>query len=600
MQKLLLSLFLLIVSSSVFAQHRSEQEAMQIAQEFFGKNATVKSPRLSIVSSTIDINASKRRVNVANMKSCYVINDEANNRFVIVSSDERLRTILGYSDNGLFDPEYMPVALANLMKGYDRELDYINKEGSRSFINKAEENQSTVVIDPMITTKWGQSYPFNAQCPKDPDYGEDTLCVTGCIATAMAQVLNYYKQPTIGKGSYYYIPYQHTTLQYMNFDSLQINWSNLVDNYNGATEEQKAEVAKLMHACGVSVSMNYCYDASGAQDYDIPYAFIHYFGYNPNIVYRDRDYYTNEEWNAMIMEDLRAGRPVLYGGFNEEHQFGHEFIIDGCDENQLYHINFGWASKLTDDYIWSGIGDGYYALNAVGNALIGNFSYYNSMVCNITPDVVGTHEDTFYARAFNLIQLTDNWVYIYILAQCYSSDATSYRYSSKERFSGTIGVGLFDTDLNFIDDMYSEAVSLKSDSVYLKIPTGTLSFDVLNKTSMEAGKEYIIALYVKADYAEKPTLVRSKPVILDSKEYNIDVTNLEAEDVAYNFYKARLVNGRLVIDEYLELIDSGVQEIANEKSGESDIWYTLKGARLAGKPSQSGIYLLKGRKVIVK
>ena len=117
---------------------------------------------------------------------------------------------------------------------------------------------------------------------------------------------------------------------------------------------------------------------------------------------------------------------------------------------------------------------------------------------------------------------------------------------------------------------------------------------------MEAGKEYIIALYVKADYAEKPTLVRSKPVILDSKEYNIDVTNLEAEDVAYNFYKARLVNGRLVIDEYLELIDSGVQEIANEKSGESDIWYTLKGARLAGKPSQSGIYLLKGRKVIVK
>lgn len=213
---------------------------------------------------------------------------------------------------------------------------------------------------------------------------DKSLCVTGCVATAMAQIMNYYKYPSVANGSWEYNTASLNIYQKLAFDTISFDWNKMVDVYdNNATTEQKAEVAKLMHTCGVSVSMDYGSD-SGASSYNIPYALCHYFGYNPNILLKKRDYYPDEEWRRMIMDELEAGHPILYSG---QGTGGHQFILDGCDSNGLFHFNFGWK----------GYYDGYFELDAV-NGLFGDFSYDQTMVYHITPETFGKREDVFYCK----------------------------------------------------------------------------------------------------------------------------------------------------------------------------------------------------------
>ena len=512
MKKLLILCCVLLGSISMFAQHRSEQEAIQIAQEFF--KPAVKKARLVVVpqhqvqAKLTKVSGSKRAASAQN-SSCYIINDEANNRFVIVSADERMYKILGYSDNGMFDLETAPNGLFDLIYGYNRQYDLLQKISDSS--NDLLDESSYTEIEPMITTKWGQSEPFNALCPLDKTYSYDTLCATGCIATAMAQVINYWKKPDrCSGGTYYYFNPYYSGLQllYFNYDNYAINWDNLVDDYNGATDEQKAEVAKLMYACGVSVAMGYSAAGSGSMDYNIPYALKHYFGYNPNTIYRNRDYYTQKEWHSMIMDELYAGRPILYSGFNERHREGHEFIIDGCNNDGLLHINFGQVLNIAG-YLWSGISDGYYQIDAIKPTFLGtewgDFSYYQSMVCNITPETLGKHEDTFYADHFSFTNLGST-NYFQLNARCYSSDAIDY-FATDERFQGTVGIGLFDQDFNFIQSLYSESVSMKSDSLYTKL----LERVELDINSLQEGKDYFIAPYALSNGYNAPTRMRALP-----------------------------------------------------------------------------------------
>ena len=551
MMKKILFLFCILLSSiSMFAQHRSEQEAIQIAQNFF-KPATNKARLVAVPQKEIQVKLAKvareERVAAAQNSCCYIINDEANNRFVIISADERMFKVLGYSDNGVFNAETAPNVLLDLIHGYNRQYDLLNKISKPTNGTISLDEGSFTEKLPMITTKWGQSEPFNALCPLDKTYSFDTLCVTGCIATAMAQIINYWEKPDVCSGGiyYYFNPYNLLGLQLLsfNYNNYAINWDNLVDNYNGATDEQKAEVAKLMYACGVSVAMGYSAAGSGSMDYNIPYALKHYFGYNPNIVYRNRDYYTTKEWNSMIMEELYAGRPILYGGFNERHREGHEFIIDGCDENGLLHMNFGQALNISG-YLWLGISDGYYQIDAIKPSFLGtewgDFSYYQSMVCYITPETLGKHEDTFYADYFSLTDLGSS-KYFQLNARCYSSDAIDY-FATNERFLGTVGIGLFDQDFNFVKSLYTEAVSMKSDSLYTKV----LEKVELDVNSLVDNKDYYIAPYALSYGYDIPTRMRALP-----PDSNKDIDRKAVD----SYYKARKSGTNLELEQIIIYVD---------------------------------------------
>lgn len=597
MKKILFIACVLFSSISLFAQQRSEHEALQIAKEFFGNfGKKGKVPQLSMVADK-KVNSMIRRKVVSDQKttaspsSFYVVNDKSNNCFVIVSADERLNTILGYSDNGCFDLESVPEALLSILFNYDRQYNYL-LSSNYSFAKEQQARKTAVeAIEPMITTKWGQMTPFNAECPKDPDHGDGSLCATGCIATAMAQIINYHKYPAKGKGNYLYISDTHSFIGYMNYDNYTINYENLIDDLNSATDEQKAEVAKLMYACGVSIGMDYCADGSGSMDYNVPYAFINFFGYNPNTVYRNKDYYTWEEWNDIIMQDLKAGRPILYNGYNESHQGGHSFVLDGCDKDGLYHFNFGSTQDISG-FLWPAPGDGYYQLNAVKQTFMGlemgDFSYYQSMVCNISPTTVGEHEDTFYGSLFNLTQAgLSNEVYYSIVTQCYSSDANE-KAIYDEKFSGEIGIGLFDMDYNYLGSMYSEPITCNSAYAYIK----AVQLVTLDTSGMEEGKDYIIAPYAKSKNAAKGSFMRCKLAAdIESDEYRCN---------RYCYYEGFTLLGFLVLSQKtVNDVCPGVGIIQADLKNDNS-WYTLHGVRLDSKPTKPGIYLYQGRKIVLK
>ncbi|MCR5315567.1 MAG: leucine-rich repeat protein [Bacteroidaceae bacterium] len=520
MKQLLVLFSVLLCSTSMFAQHRSEQEAMQIAQEFFGKQG--KSPQLSVVphqkvEAQVRKRVSSARKAPAKSQSFYVVNDEANNRFIIVSADERMYQILGYSDNGTFDAENIPVALFEIFDGYDRQYDLLLEHAeSIEMINS--QRAAIPAIEPLVKTKWGQDTPFNDDCPLNKRASDGSKCASGCVATAMAQVMNYHQYPTTGIGTYSYVSATQKHYQSMDFSQLNFNWENMQDTYgDNSSEAQKAEVAKLMHACGISVSMDYGNSSdgqSGASPYDIAYAMINYFGYNPNTVFKMKDYYSLEEWNSIILQELEAGRPMLYGGRGTG---GHRFILDGCDDNGLYHFNFGWT--VPGYSVLDGYGNGYYSLDAIrprdvilnflaGEEVdLGNYSNEQSLVCQISPNTIGSHEDIFYASSFNIstssaVKVGDS-VNCWFRATNYSS-STSSTDNKSEKFKGEVGIGLYDTNWNFIKSLYSENFSKHSSE------SARVDHDVtLDASSFNSGKQYFIAPYAKATISETPTRIRA-------------------------------------------------------------------------------------------
>ena len=510
MRKLLLSISLLLVSIGLFAQHRSEQEAMQIARGFFAKNVRAKSPKLKFEQSAYTASSAGRRAAQTN-NGFYVVNDEANNRFVIVSADERMFEILGYSDNGVFDVETAPLALFELFDEYNRQYELIGKSGD---ILKTNVKQAqTQVVEPFIKAKWGQSSPYNLQCPEASDGSQS---VTGCVATAMAMVMNHYHYPNRGTGGS--VTYKTSTVgtyQNFNFNSLTIDWNNILDEYDkNCTQDQKDEVAKLMHACGVSVFMDYD-KSSGAYSEDIAYAMINYFGYNPNMVLLKKNYYKSEEWNDIIMEELVAGRPILYSG---QGTGGHQFILDGTDGEGRYHINFGWSGSC----------NGYFSVDAI-NPVEGiefggqffpiqqhDYSSKQSMVVGVSPEASSEAMDVFIADEFTLAESAD-------IAQRTNLKFKVYCNSNKANtknalFDGVYGLGVFDKDWNYVKSLFEQSAKLRagygtSQSTYVRFDSNTFS----------EGSQYYVALY--AQHKDNPKMTRMRTPLGERDWYRVTVKN---------------------------------------------------------------------------
>ena len=503
---------LLLCGISMVAQQRSENEAMQIAKEFFGKKG--KTPRLSVVSNQRVSTQIQKRVGGARKtptksRSFFVVNDEANNRFVIVSADERMYQILGYSDNGTFKDDKVPDGLLFLLDSYDNEFSLIQNSTLK---HKSRRTEKKAPIAPIIQSKWGQDDPYNLDCPviKD-DEGKMQPSASGCVATAMAQAMNHYKYPQnwSGDDAFYWLN-STKSFHSFKFNNVTFDWNSITNSYDeNSTEAQRAEVAKLMHACGASVFMQYN-TSSSANPGDIPYAMIHNFGYNANMQYIVKDYYNSNEWNALIENELMAGRPILYGG-NGSTTFlgesigegGHRFILDGMDEDGLYHFNFGWEGEC----------DGYFSVDAINPVqyLLGfpivtyDFNSTQGMVIGVTPETIGEPEDIFYTITLELDTI------IKVNAQTkikYQPYCCSNLTNADHNFTGELGIGAFDKDWNLVKKVASLAGS--------DLPAGTWrsltssSYFRYDPSTFNEGSKYYVALYAKHNNSQKPTIVRTK------------------------------------------------------------------------------------------
>lgn len=275
---------------------------------------------------------------------------------VVASAGSEALPILGYSDSGEFDFDHMPPAMKWWLDCYAAEIEAAENGKTRSVLARAGEEKSAIA--PIMTTQWNQNAPYNNMVPTI----NDQRCMTGCVATAMAQVMKSHNWPEEhGEG---FVSYKWTSQNEqlgVNLSKSVLDWDNMLDTYSGeATEAQQQAVATLMRDCGYATEMQYSLSASGTTVTKIPSALYYNFGYDKGLRLLDRSYFSLTDWENVVYDELKANRPVIFTGVSNE-QGGHCFVCDGYSSDRYYHINWGWG----------GLSDGYFLLSALNPATQG-------------------------------------------------------------------------------------------------------------------------------------------------------------------------------------------------------------------------------------
>lgn len=383
MRKLLLLSWLLLCSLMVRAAQRSPEEGLSIARSFFMQfnNATTRNAaevQLIAVSNDLLKSASTRSVE----GTAFYIYNNGHSAYVIVSGDDRMKPILAYSDKTCFMTENLPTNLLGWLEYYNAAYENIDNEKKASIEPKLLTRKSfPASVSPLLgEINWNQDAPYNDACP----IIQGQRSVTGCVATAMAMILKYYEYPAKGKGSY---SYTSNGVRYsFDYENTTFDWNDMLPRYISGkySTEQANAVAQLMYACGVSVEMEYSPSSSGAYSFKVGQALIDYFGYDENLGYIYREYFTSEEWMNLIKKEISEGRPVLYNGASKD--VGHEFVFDGYDTQDMVHVNWGWG----------GVNNGYFEVASLdpsspgiggGTNIGGGFIYQQGMITGFQPPV---------------------------------------------------------------------------------------------------------------------------------------------------------------------------------------------------------------------
>jgi hypothetical protein len=333
----------------------------------------------------------------------YVFAMNGNGGFIIVSGDDVAKPVLGYSDDGTYD-ENNP-NLAYWMETLSQEIavavensasqDKLIKAQWEAFENDEPVRASGDYVAPLVQTKWSQVKPYNNLCPKI----SGTTVATGCVATAMAQIMKFHRYPATRTVT---IPGYTTGTRKISIPeiagSTTYGWDNMADTYSRTSTN--TVVAELMYHCGVSVEMDYDTDVSGAYSSDVADALNTYFGYDAGTACHYRNYCSNPEWIDLLKTEIKAKRPVYYDGTNVDG--AHAFVCDGYNSDDKFHFNWGW----------NGDSDGYFEVSA----LIDGYNQDQSIITGIQPDrggqpinTVKLGLSTFYSDKTSLNSLTESF-----------------------------------------------------------------------------------------------------------------------------------------------------------------------------------------------
>jgi len=443
---------------TALAKQVDESTAKQVGQTFLSSAAGTKTQKnlnnLELVYSVVENNSSKTQKSQS-ITYFYVFN-AGTDGFVIVAGDDNVIPILGYSNEGTFDPNNIPPNARKWFEGYKNEIRYaidnnisatieIQREWEDYYNNVPRKVHKAGSVAPLVSTKWNQGTYYNTSCPGSGN----NKAVTGCVATAMAQIMKYWNYPVMGSGFHSYNHKTYGTLS-ANFGITTYDWSNMPNQViSSSTQPQKDAVATLMYHCGVSVNMDYSPSGSGAYttggNPSAEYALKTYFGYKNTLSGKSKNSYTDANWKNLLKIELDNGRPMLYAG--NDGGTGHAFVCDGYDENDYFHFNWGW----------SGSGDGYYALTALtpskGGIGGGNYIFTQNQraIIGIEPTENvwdSTSNSKLKLASFLNIAATFRFVSdpISLTATVANNDTTI--------FNGTLGAAVFNSDgllINFLD-----------------------------------------------------------------------------------------------------------------------------------------------------
>ena len=340
---------------------RTPEQAACVASEFLSSKNTPAVRRMQqaekAATVTAPVEIAYTQMQVDNEPAVYVFNGE--DGFVLVSAEDDARAILGYSDTGRFDAMDIPENMRFWLQMYADELARyeankpVLKAGQASMHRaKHAATASYPTIAPILgEVEWGQDEPYNNLCP----VVNGNRSVTGCVATAISQIMYAHKYPTKGTGSHSYTTDTKKLDVSANFGNTTYDWANMIPNYNGSyTTAQANAVATLMYHVGVAANMDYTVNGSGAVSSIALAAITEYFGYNKAIHVLPKDFMKEETVLQTVASDLQAGRPIYISGSTVNRE-GHAFVCDGMQSDGYLHINWGW----------NGSGNGYFALSAL-------------------------------------------------------------------------------------------------------------------------------------------------------------------------------------------------------------------------------------------
>ncbi len=576
MKRFLLTIISFVAVLAMNAAPRTAQQALELAGRFIAANTNLAKHRDAALEMSASVMTEAKALGTTESPAYYVCNIEGGRGFVVVSGDDRFKDILGYSMSGSADnvddmPEGLKYWLDFLAREMEAAKDYYDANGIEAVAQtRAATQQMHADIAPLLTSRWDQQSPYNDLCPMTAD----GRAVTGCVATGMAQIMNYHKFPQRGIGS-------HTngwwTGQTFNFGETVYDWANMADVYGAAsTEAQKQAVATLMAHCGCAVDMRYSAAVSGTPNIYAGIALVNYFGYNPNLHYEGRDQMSAGEWKALLLQELEAKRPVAYSGMTgAESAEGHFFVCDGYEAaTGKFHFNWGWSGRY----------DGYYEISALEpgtggtGAGTGVFNYYQGILVGVQPEAVGEYEthfemSTFKPKTMSMNQGTNMEFLITNLS------------NNTINFSGKVGLAvykdgaLFETFMDAVPTGLVSGAHATEISYFCKFP------------SKYAAGTYRICLVAQRDGSDKLEVIRAN--------YGTP-TYWDAEVTGEPDYKVKFT----AVAADVRLSDCGVAPVVVNNGGKAyvnavaEFEVTVKNEGTSEFYDEAGVQILRGRKVM--
>jgi len=375
---LLNTALLLILTIACNAAPVSLETAKKVALNYFSYHSTraASSSKVSIIKD-------------GNEALIYLFTFEPAG-FVMVAADDAIIPVLGYSTDNTFDVEHLPANAAWWFNSYKSQIkSIVNSRIDNSAtkleweqIQKKQMVQSRGSVAPLLSTTWDQGQYYNTSCPADvAAVNSDGHVYTGCVATAMAQIMRYYSYPTTGSGSHSYTHPTYGSLS-ADYSATTYNWAGMP--YDVSTSND--EVAKLMFHCGVAVDMNYGVAGSGAHSSDVPNALKTYFSYSPTAELKHMSDFSAAGWSGLLKAELDASRVIYYSG--DDGEAGHAFVCDGYDATNKFHFNWGWSGAYNGYFAIGSLNPGGSSFNQGNDAIVRIRPTSNAPIANFTASTV--------------------------------------------------------------------------------------------------------------------------------------------------------------------------------------------------------------------
>ena len=538
---------LLATLATATAAPVTPSQAQQAAKQFMQER------RPGVIVQSTPVSRTPRKMNghaTVTQPNYYIFNTTNNKGYVIVSGDDRTTSILGFTDSGSFDPTNIPANMRGWLENYDKQIQALDELGvlGTGFSTPRPTRNS---ISPLVTSHWDQGAPYWDHCPEFMDITEEgdtvgELAYTGCVATSMAQIMNYYKfplsisQPIPSYLVTFYMNEEYGVFETDMLEPMYFDWDNMKDRYTGAeTQAEKDAVAWLMLYAGCAAHMQYGLNASSTSDPYIPTALNDYFNYDAKLVYRSD--YDQAQWEDMIYNELVEGRPMIYNG-RAGTGGGHSFVCDGYAYGDYFHINWGWG----------GLGDGYFVLSVLnpyagGIGATTSLEGYNidqTAIIGIQPGYSGQPEEIdhrltvwnmYYTGTRSFERSDDGYFklnkrrYIKVTAEDHIDDGTKYLrgialYDANDNFIEMIAQTYYGTSFISITDSWPENQSSITYPFGKDLPNG--DYKIVPVSSVQGSNDW--KPMIESDrYYIQATINGNMITMTDHPIVNLEATNFE-------------------------------------------------------------------------